>query len=73
VNEELESELWEDAMRTSVGGRAIAKAHDNVDCDHAKYTDDHCSYYSCWNYYSKCPKHSLPGQRSDARCSRMLS
>ena len=70
VNEELESELWEDAMN-SVDRKTALRS----DCDHPKYDDEHCSYSSCWNYYSKCPKHSQYGYPGnvDGRCTRMLS
>lgn len=38
-------------------------------CAHSHYADGHCASMTCWNYYSKCPKHSISGSLN-AMCSR---
>lgn len=37
-------------------------------CQHTHYSDGHCAEMVCWNYYSRCPKHSFSGS-DKARCS----
>jgi hypothetical protein len=37
-------------------------------CEHPHYSDGHCASMSCWNYYSKCQRHSKSGT-PDAECT----
>lgn len=39
-----------------------------LDCGHANYMDDHCAHMQCWNYASKCPRHSY--MQTGIRCNR---
>lgn len=38
------------------------------ECNHVDYSNDHCAEMLCWNYFSKCPKHSYSGSPS-GQCS----
>lgn len=41
-------------------------------CKHPKYEDGHCAEMTCWNYFSKCPKHSYSGNKKE-KCSHETS
>lgn len=46
----------------------IVVVGDEPICHHSHYHDGHCAQMTCWNYYSKCPKHS-PSGSDQAECS----